>query len=711
MTVNRGSSFLVIDRKEASEWLEDDLIARTGYFQTMKNVALQQTSVEWMVIEFSQLGFIGKMFKASDLPVLVEFILMFYKDKPIDWLLDHMLWVKVCHPEKDADNDFGKQILHRANQNPSADITMSLTAYQHFSIEKAYYGQGFFWALTPVSGDHITISFHQPVTVKRYLFRSGNIEHPGDKLFNTSVEVQPANKLVLEKMKEGLLSTYEQTKDGYIRIGAFVNGVAEGEVPPVDKITAIRLFIHSNSPVWVLLSEVTYKTPVPTGKVNFAETFDDGSLDGWKISKTMKDDTDDEIAKYDGKWEVEPLKENTVPGDKGLVLKSRAKHHAIAAMLQEPFVFEEQPLVVQYEVNFQDGIDCGGAYMKLLSATDDLDLENFYDRTPYTIMFGPDKCGEDYKLHFIFRHKNPKNGDYEEKQAKRPDVDLKKIFSDKKTHLYTLEAGSSLISTLKFLGVKKELGSDESSVLSFVVNFCGVLSPDNSFEIFIDQTSVSKGNLLEDFVPPINPAKEIDDPNDSKPEDWDEHPKIPNPEETKPDDWDEEMDGEWEAPQVPNPACETAPGCGTWKLPMINNPNYKGKWKPSMIDNPNYQGIWSPRKIPNPDYFEDLHPFRMTPFSAVGLELWSMTSDIYFDNFIICSEKEVADRWAADSWGLKKLVASANEPSVLSQLTTAAEERPWLWIVYILTVGLPLGLVVLFCFPKVKKDAVLSDLE
>lgn len=27
---------------------------------------------------------------------------MFYKDKPIDWLLDHLLWVKVCNPEKDA---------------------------------------------------------------------------------------------------------------------------------------------------------------------------------------------------------------------------------------------------------------------------------------------------------------------------------------------------------------------------------------------------------------------------------------------------------------------------------------------------------------------------------------------------------------------------------------------------------------------------------
>ncbi|XP_061218132.1 calnexin-like [Neopsephotus bourkii] len=121
------------------------------------------------------------------------------------------------------------------------------------------------------------------------------------------------------------------------------------------------------------------------------------------------------------------------------------------------------------------------------------------------------------------------------------------------------------------------------------------------------------------------------------------------------------MDGEWEAPQIPNPKCEAAPGCGPWVRPMKNNPNYKGKWKAPLIDNPNYQGVWSPRKIPNPDYFEDSHPFKMTAVSAIGLELWSMTSDIYFDNFIICSEKEVADRWAADGWGLKKLVTAANE--------------------------------------------------
>lgn len=170
------------------------------------------------------------------------------------------------------------------------------------------------------------------------------------------------------------------------------------------------------------------------------------------------------------------------------------------------------------------------------------------------------------------------------------------------------------------------------------------------------------------------------------------------------------MDGEWEAPQIPNPACETAPGCGTWKRPMIDNPNYKGKWKPPMIDNPNYQvcltlstrkcqkrrvvlskkvaetqmsvfqGIWKPRKIPNPAYFEDLQPFKMTPFSAVGLELWSMTSDIFFDNFMITDDRNTADRWANDGWGLKKAAESAAEVS--TEVSQRSSERFELHFMY-----------------------------
>ncbi|XP_051920384.1 calnexin isoform X2 [Hippocampus zosterae] len=452
---------------------------------------------------------------------------------------------------------------------------------------------------------------------------------------------------------------------------------------------------------------VTYKAPEPMGEHYFAESFDRGTLDSWVLSSAKKDDTDEDIAKYDGKWEVEEMKDSKLPGDKGLVLKSRAKHHAISALLLRPFTFDTMPLIVQYEVNFQAGIDCGGAYVKLLTQVPELDLSQFVDKTSYTIMFGPDKCGEDYKLHFIFRHKNPKTGQYEEKHSKKPDADLRTYYTDKKTHLYTL-----------------------------------VLNPDNTFEILVDQTVVNSGNLLTDMTPPVNPPSEIEDPDDHKPEDWDERPKIQDPDATKPEDWDEDapaqildedavkpagwlddepeyigdpdavkpedwdedMDGEWEAPQIPNPACEAAPGCGTWKRPTIENPNYKGKWKAPMIDNPNYQGVWKPRKIANPDFFEDQHPFRMSAISAVGLELWSMTSDIFFDNFLVTDDRNVAERWANDGWGLKKAAEGAAEPGLAAQMMNAAEERPWLWVVYVLTVALPLILIVVFCCTGKKKS-------
>lgn len=73
-------------------------------------------------------------------------------------------------------------------------------------------------------------------------------------------------------------------------------------------------------------------------------------------------------------------------------------------------------------------------------------------------MFGPDKCGEDYKLHFIFRHKNPKTGEFEEKHAKKPDSDLRTYYTDKKTHLYTLGNSYRLFS---------------SKVMSYGVCVCG----------------------------------------------------------------------------------------------------------------------------------------------------------------------------------------------------------------------------------------------
>uniref|UniRef100_A0A8B9J757 MGAT4 A/B/C C-terminal domain-containing protein n=1 Tax=Astyanax mexicanus TaxID=7994 RepID=A0A8B9J757_ASTMX len=50
---------------------------------------------------------------------------------------------------------------------------------------------------------------------------------------------------------------YQRTEDGFIRIGKFQNGIAEGEVDPsFGPLEAMRLSVMTDSPVWVILSEV-----------------------------------------------------------------------------------------------------------------------------------------------------------------------------------------------------------------------------------------------------------------------------------------------------------------------------------------------------------------------------------------------------------------------------------------------------------------------
>uniref|UniRef100_A0A673IPR3 Alpha-1,3-mannosyl-glycoprotein 4-beta-N-acetylglucosaminyltransferase B-like n=1 Tax=Sinocyclocheilus rhinocerous TaxID=307959 RepID=A0A673IPR3_9TELE len=285
---NLDYSFLMLYAQSKGTYyvqLEDDIIAKQGFFESMKKFIAYVLSEEWLFLEFSQLGFIGKLFRTSDLPMIVEFFLMFHKDKPIDWLLDHILWVKVCNPEKDSkhchnekarlkrtykpslfqhvglhsslpgkiqnlkDKDFGNQVLFKGHNNPLAELRSSLEKYLSHTLERAYNGVDFFWGLTPKRGDYILITFITPQAVKGYLFRSGNIETNGDRFYNTTVEVLPTRELACCK----------PSSDGFVQIGSFKNGMAEGEVDgALGEIAAMRLLVHSDSDVWVLLSEVNH---------------------------------------------------------------------------------------------------------------------------------------------------------------------------------------------------------------------------------------------------------------------------------------------------------------------------------------------------------------------------------------------------------------------------------------------------------------------
>eukprot|EP00252_Welwitschia_mirabilis_P025111 TRINITY_DN771_c0_g1_i1.p1 TRINITY_DN771_c0_g1~~TRINITY_DN771_c0_g1_i1.p1 ORF type:complete len:541 (-),score=124.75 TRINITY_DN771_c0_g1_i1:502-2124(-) len=374
----------------------------------------------------------------------------------------------------------------------------------------------------------------------------------------------------------------------------------------------------------------------------FYEPFDESFEGRWVLSN--KED-------YKGVWKHEKSEGHE---DYGLLVSEAARKYALVKELPEPVVTKDGKLILQYEVRLQNGLECGGAYLKFLRPQEaGWKPSEFDNESPYSIMFGPDKCGATNKVHFIYKHRNPKTGEYVEHHLKYPPS----VPYDKLTHVYT-----------------------------------AILEPNHDLRILIDGEEKKKANLLssEHFEPALIPPKEIADPDDKKPEDWDERAKIPDPdakkpddwdenapmeiedldavkpegwlddepeeiddpEATKPEDWDDEEDGEWEAPKVPNPKCEEAPGCGEWKRPMKRNPDYKGKWYAPMIDNPNYKGIWKPRKIPNPDYFE-LEKADLEPIAAVGIEIWTMQDGILFDNILITRDEKLAEEYRLKTWKVK----------------------------------------------------------
>ncbi len=55
---------------------------------------------------------------------------------------------------------------------------------------------------------------------------------------------------------------------------------------------------------------------------------------------------------------------------------------------------------MQYEVKYQKGGNCGGGYLKLLEDGFQTAGKEFSDKTPWTIMFGPDLTCPGTKVYF-----------------------------------------------------------------------------------------------------------------------------------------------------------------------------------------------------------------------------------------------------------------------------------------------------------------------
>lgn len=400
----------------------------------------------------------------------------------------------------------------------------------------------------------------------------------------------------------------------------------------------------------------SYDAPAASGAA-FLENFQDG-LGRWTHARGSS-----------GRFQVGQGAKPTFAGDRGLIIPQKARVYVLSAEVDGLGDLDGEDFVVQYEIKLEEGMTCGGAYVKL--PTDGFPGGEAFDNTvKYSVMFGPDKCGSKSKVHVILQSV------LGEHHLTSP-PDLASTY-DKKTHLYGL-----------------------------------VVRKDGTVEVSIDGEVKKTAKLSEDFEPPFQPVEEIDDADDKKPEDWVEVKQIPDqeaehppkeewddaapkeipdmeqempdgwkedeplqvrdPAAAKPEEWDEEDDGSWDAPMIPNPKCEET-GCGKWIRPTKVNPEYKGKWKAPMVDNPAYIGEWKPKKIPNPEYFK-LEKEVLLPVRAVGLELWTMDQGVVFDNLWLGKDVEAAAAYAALTFEKKKVTEEEDEKKEKEAAEKKAEEE------------------------------------
>ncbi|XP_007240600.3 alpha-1,3-mannosyl-glycoprotein 4-beta-N-acetylglucosaminyltransferase C [Astyanax mexicanus] len=173
--------------------LEDDVTCSKGFLTSIRGHVQSQGSSQWVTLEFSKLGYIGKLYNSKDLSRLAQFLYLFYQEMPCDFLLSHfrtlLMQDKVIRfrpslfqhmglyssfrgtHNKLKDEDF----QHDPADNPPADVYTDIEVFEKHAPDNAYsQGTSFFWGKSPIyAGNYFLIAFHRPVVPSRILIQTG----------------------------------------------------------------------------------------------------------------------------------------------------------------------------------------------------------------------------------------------------------------------------------------------------------------------------------------------------------------------------------------------------------------------------------------------------------------------------------------------------------------------------------------------------------
>lgn len=185
--------------------LEDDVSVSATYFREMKNFIRVRGQSKWSNLQFGTSGFIGMLFKSSDLGRLALFVKMYYWIFPVDILFRHYndihlygntpkdvyrppLFRHLGHESslKGQTRKLEGGLVHAKQKpntrrytdatNPSAFISTNIPLFGSHSIDGPYRttNLGYFWGKGVNLNDFVLIEFMKELTLLRVVFETGS---------------------------------------------------------------------------------------------------------------------------------------------------------------------------------------------------------------------------------------------------------------------------------------------------------------------------------------------------------------------------------------------------------------------------------------------------------------------------------------------------------------------------------------------------------
>ncbi|NXX42371.1 MGT4C acetylglucosaminyltransferase, partial [Tricholaema leucomelas] len=249
--------------------IEDDVWCARSFLTAIRRAVAARAGTAWATLEFSKLGYIGKLYRAAELPRLATFLLLFYQEMPCDWLLSHF---RLLLAQKEVIRFRPSLFQHRGlyssfqgtlnrleddefqadaaelPDNPPAALFTSMAVFEHHQPLEAYSGAGgYFWGKDPRAGSVFSIVFQQPTRVGRVRVLTGSEERPGDFLRSGVLELGRG------RQKGG------RDCSAYTPVGTFREGTFDGqglERTVRGPVECLRVRVTRGQSEWLIIRSV-----------------------------------------------------------------------------------------------------------------------------------------------------------------------------------------------------------------------------------------------------------------------------------------------------------------------------------------------------------------------------------------------------------------------------------------------------------------------